>query len=197
MLNRCVAAREAGAGRLATVQQTMPGSIRQSACLDRDEPARLVRRVGRLVMVFGKAGWRWGFVEMEEGGWQGGAILSAPVKPRRNSFAGLVMLNRCVAAREAVAGRLATVQQTMPGSIRQSARLDRDEPARLVRCVGMVGGGVWKGGLLLGFGKAGWWWGLERRVGGGILWRWKRVGGRAARSGPPRSSRAETLSRAS
>ena len=60
MLNRCVAAREAVAGRLATVQQTMPSSIRQSAGLDRDEPDRLVRCVGRLVMVFGKAGWRWG-----------------------------------------------------------------------------------------------------------------------------------------
>ena len=91
----------------------------------------------------------WAFVEMEEGGGRAVAIRSIPVKPRRNSFAGLVMLTRCVAAREAVAGRLATVQQTMPGSIRQSARLDRDEPDRLVRRVGR---------LVLGFGKAGWWW---------------------------------------
>lgn len=88
------------------------------------------------------------------------AIRSAPVKTLRNSFAGLVMLSRCVVAREAEAGRRATVQQTMPGSIRQSARLDRDEPDRLVRCVGrlLVGFGmacedgrwwVWKGGLVV------------------------------------------------
>ncbi|MBE1424729.1 hypothetical protein H4684_001368 [Desulfomicrobium macestii] len=73
------------------------------------------------------------------------AIRSAPVKTRRNSFAGLVMLSRCVVAREAGAGRLATIQQTMPGSIRQSARLDRDEPDRLVRRVRR---------LLVGIGKA-------------------------------------------
>ncbi|SFM09519.1 hypothetical protein SAMN05421830_11418 [Desulfomicrobium norvegicum] len=84
------------------------------------------------------------------------AIRSAPVKTRRNSFAGLVMLNRCVAAREAVAGRLATIQQTMPGSIRQSARLDRDEQDRLVLCVGMVVGGIWQGVMVVGFGKACW-----------------------------------------
>ncbi|WP_225940565.1 hypothetical protein, partial [Desulfomicrobium macestii] len=82
--------------------------------------------------------------------------IHAPVKTRRNSFAGLVMLNRCVAAREAVAGRLATIQQTMPGSIRQSARLDRDEQDRLVLCVGMVVGGIWQGVMVVGFGKACW-----------------------------------------
>ncbi|SFK51999.1 hypothetical protein SAMN04488082_13016 [Desulfomicrobium apsheronum] len=148
MLSRCVVAREVEAGRLATIQQTMPGSIRQSAGLDRDEPDRLVRCVGRLLVGFGRANWWWNFLEDEEGGGRAAAIRSAPVKTRRNSFAGLVILNRCVVARKAVAGRLATIQQTMPGSIRQSARLDRDEPDRLVRCVD------------------GFWWGLERRVGG-------------------------------
>jgi hypothetical protein len=89
------------------------------------------------------------------------AIRSAPVKTRRNSFAGLVMLNRRVAAREAGAVRMATVQQTMPGSIRQSARLDRDEPDRLVRRVGMLVVWNWKGVETVGF-----------------LWRMKRMGGR-------------------
>jgi len=78
------------------------------------------------------------------------AIRSIPVKTLRNSFAGLVILNCCVVARKAEAGRLTTVQQTMPGSIRQSASLDRDEPDRLVWRVGRtVGGGIWKGVLVV------------------------------------------------
>jgi hypothetical protein len=64
------------------------------------------------------------------------AIRLAPVKARRNSFAGLVELIRFAATREAGAIRLATDQQTMPGSVRQSASLDRDEPERLVQSFG-------------------------------------------------------------
>jgi hypothetical protein len=44
-------------------------------------------------------------------------------EPFRNSFTGLVELNRFRAGRERWAVRQATIQQTMPGSVRQSARL--------------------------------------------------------------------------
>jgi hypothetical protein len=64
------------------------------------------------------------------------AFRLVPVKARRNSFAGLVELIRFAAAGEAGSIRPATDQQTMPGSVRQSASLDRDEPERLVRSVG-------------------------------------------------------------
>jgi len=59
------------------------------------------------------------------------AFRLVPVKARRNSFAGLVELIRFAAAGEAGSIRPATDQQTMPGSVRQSASLDRDEPKRL------------------------------------------------------------------
>jgi hypothetical protein len=132
-LIRFAAAREGGAIQLATDQQTMPGSVRQSANLDRDEPERLCSAHWAYFLfccVFMSVSWK------EEGErCRAVAFRIVPIKDRRNSFAGLVMLNRCVIMREAGVMRLATVQQTMPGSVRQSANLDRNDPERLSSAV--------------------------------------------------------------
>jgi len=45
------------------------------------------------------------------------------LETRRNSFTGLVELNRCVQGGEIQSVRPATIQQTMPGSVRQPASL--------------------------------------------------------------------------
>jgi hypothetical protein len=53
-----------------------------------------------------------------------------PGEGRRNSFTGLVELNRFCAGRKIVAVRQTTIQQTMPGSVRQSSPLARTAPVR-------------------------------------------------------------------
>ncbi|MGE4442297.1 MAG: hypothetical protein AB7D27_12530 [Desulfomicrobium sp.] len=119
---------------MATIQQTMPGSVRQSARLDRVKPERLgsARAADFLFCcVFIELFFYVGALERRGEGCKAAAFRIVPIKARRNSFAGLVMLNRCVVAHEAEAGRMATIQQTMPGSVRQSAILDRNDPERL------------------------------------------------------------------
>ena len=65
-----------------------------------------------------------------------------PDKARRNSFAGLVGFNRRVTGREAASARWATAEPTMPGSVRQSSALVRNEPGRWFCTLGDVLGSI-------------------------------------------------------
>jgi hypothetical protein len=60
------------------------------------------------------------------------------LESRRNSFAGLVELNRYASVRKIQAVRAATIQQTMPGSVRQPASLKTMPPAALEALVGRI-----------------------------------------------------------
>jgi len=54
------------------------------------------------------------------------------LEARRNSFAGFVELNRCEPGRIILTVRAATIQQTMPGAVRQPTRLKAMTTASLV-----------------------------------------------------------------
>jgi hypothetical protein len=69
-------------------------------------------------------------------------VRFVPDKARRNSFAGLVGFSRLVAARQGAPARRATAEPTMPGSVKQSAALVRNEPHRWFCTLGDVLGSI-------------------------------------------------------
>ena len=104
-------------GRLATDNQTMPDSVRQSTPREPIAPSRP---------------------------WCEGVKGTGNETGCRSSFAGLVLVLHCVQFEHFSPGRLATDNQTMPGSVRQSTPREPIAPPR-PWCEGVRGDGEMHG----------------------------------------------------